>query len=262
MHSGMQNFVVEDNYGIVGGKGAVDGWETGPQTTEWEDALVKHKIISKRTRIKTTDKLNTEWRAEQEKLKQTEMDRKTLDELDELEDELEDDVLRNYRKQRLLEMQEKKAKNKFGTVEEINKPQFVPEVSEGSKNGHWVVCCLFEPGARSSNIMLHCLQNIAARHPDVKFVKIVGSICIENYPSRNCPTLLLYHNGEAKGHIKGTTQFGGETMTADVIEWELAHQVGAWETDQEMDPWKKFAKLHFAGKKHEWEDEEDDSLDI
>merc|ERR1711953_1095349 len=93
------------------------------------------------------------------------------------------------------------------------------------------------------NFMLHCLQNVAARHKQVKFLKIVGNLCIENYPARNCPTLLIYLEGSAVGHIKGTGQFGGDKMNADILEYELS-ALGMYESDQEENPWKKFAKLH------------------
>jgi len=245
-HSGAQHFQVEDKWGFTGGMGSVDGWETnGPKTTEWEDALVKHKIISKRIKLKTVDKLNQEWRDEEAEI--DELDSKTLDELEEMEDELDRDTLMEYRRRRFAEVQEQQAKEKFGSMKEISKVEFVKEVAEESA-GTWVVCCLYEPGEEINRFMVQCLSNVASRHKDIKFVKIVGNECIPGYPARNCPTLLLYNDGVASGHLKGTSQLGGQAMTADTIEWELSN-LGCWESDQDDDPFKKFARLHMKAYK-------------
>merc|ERR1719499_114949 len=257
MNKSLQEIKVTDDWGFVGGKGSIDGWEeNGPQSTEWEDALVKHKIISKRIKVKTVDQINTKWREEQEELKATEMDRKTLDEINEMEDEIDDDVaLLDYRRERLKAIQEQAKKDRFGTILEITKPEFVKEVTDASKD-FWVVCFLYALN-RENTYMLQCLRNIAARHKDVKFCQIVGAQCIENYPDRHCPTLLIYHETEPKGHIKGASQFGGQKMNADIIEWELA-KLGMFTSDQDQDPWLKFAKLHL-GKKKRYDDVEEES---
>jgi len=265
MNKSLGEIKVTDDWGFVGGLGSMDGWEEhGPESTEWEDALVKHKIISKRIKVKTVDQLNKEWREEQEALKATEMDRKTLEEINEMEDEIDDVTLLEYRRERIKKLQEQASKEKYGTIREITKPEFIAEVSEGSI-GQWVVCCLYALGNRDNTFMLQCLRNIAARHKDVKFCQIVGSQCIENYPDRNCPTLLVYNDNKVLGHIKGAHQFGGKKMNADIIEWELA-KIGMFKSDQEENPWMKFAKLHYHGKKaytdEAGEDEDSDSLDL
>ena len=67
-----------------------DGYSIGPQTTEWEDALARHKIIEKRKKPTPNDIIDTKimW---EEKEKDPYAD-KTLKDLDELEDEIEEDV--------------------------------------------------------------------------------------------------------------------------------------------------------------------------
>lgn len=265
-HSGAQHFV-QDNWGFVGGLGSHDMTDMGPESTEWEDALVKHKIISKRTKVKTVDQMNTEWREEQEQI--DELADKTLDELDELEEELDEDTLIAYRRHRIAEMQAAQESAKWGTITQISEPEFVPVVSDGSKGG-WVICCLFASGTKST-YMLQCLANVAARHPEVRFVKIVGRECIRNYPDRYCPTLLVYKDGDAAGHIKGDFAFGGKSMTADTIEWHLSTQnptLGCWESDQDDDPFERFSRLHkITGKNYrdnlnQQLEEDSDSLDL
>ena len=90
---------MQDNYGFTGGLGSHDMEDHGPQTTEWEDALVKHKIISKRIKVKTVDQLNTEWREENKIAEEIVEEHKirTLEEIDELEDDVDEMTLLEYR---------------------------------------------------------------------------------------------------------------------------------------------------------------------
>merc|ERR1719499_57149 len=118
MNKSLQEIKVTDDWGFVGGKGSIDGWEeNGPQTTEWEDALVKHKIISKRIKVKTVDEINTKWREEQSQI--DEMESKTLEEIDEMEDELDDRALLDFRRERLEKLKAEAQTKKFGTIREI-----------------------------------------------------------------------------------------------------------------------------------------------
>ena len=50
-----------------------------------------------------------------------------------------------YRRQRIAEMKEKAAKEKFGSVTQISKPDFVTEVTKASEQS-WVICHLFKDG--------------------------------------------------------------------------------------------------------------------
>ena len=88
------------------------------------------------------------------KQEEASLENKTLDELDELEDELEDDrIIMEYRyvhqrrtvklilkrRKRMQEMQQQAEKDKYGEVTQISKPDFVKEVTEASKECYVVV---------------------------------------------------------------------------------------------------------------------------
>lgn len=53
-----------------------------------------------------------------------------------------------------------------------------------------------------------CLEELATRYPATKFVKIISTDCIPNYPDRNLPTLLVYNNGAVKANYVGLHNFG------------------------------------------------------
>mmetsp|Transcript_20377 Transcript_20377/g.32393 ORF Transcript_20377/g.32393 Transcript_20377/m.32393 type:complete len:253 (+) Transcript_20377:105-863(+) len=248
-----------------------DAYDIGPQTTEWEDALAKHKIIEKPKKAPTNDAIDTK-RMWEEKEKDPYAD-KTMEELDELEDEIDEDKLHELRKQRLAELQAKAKMDKFGRVKQISKPEYTKEVTEASKQ-HPVVCCLFVFGQEDSQLMLKILEELAARFKAVKFVKIVGQDCIPNYKDSFCPTLVIYKDGDPVGNIKGLFPFGGKKLiNADIVEWELAQTTQIWKPTMEENPRKfKLKKIGGAAnnankkytivKKNNEEDSDSDSLDL
>ena len=40
------------------------------------------------------------------------------------------------------------------------------------------------------------LERFAVQHKTVKFIKIVGDKCIEDFPDKNCPAFIFYRNGK------------------------------------------------------------------
>lgn len=63
--------------------------------------------------------------------------------------------------------------------------------------------------------MADCLEDLASKYPGTKFVKIVSTDCIPNYPDSNLPTLLVYFNGAVKKNITGLASFGGKHATSE-----------------------------------------------
>ena len=57
------------------------------------------------------------------------------------------------------------------------------------------------------------IHELAALYPSTKFVSIVSDHCIENYPDKNCPTMLVYRGGAMMGQIVGLGAMGNEKAT-------------------------------------------------
>ncbi|KAI9224015.1 thioredoxin-like protein [Blastocladiella britannica] len=154
------------------------------------------------------------------------LDRATLDELAELEDEEDDRVLESYRRRRMAEMKDAASRKRFGEVTAISKPDFVREVSDASKEC-WVVCYLYKDSIPACKLLTAILSRVAAAYRETKFVKIIGDQCIPNYPDRNLPTLVIYHGGDMIRQIVGMQAIPGGmgTTIADVERLLLA--VGA-----------------------------------
>ncbi|KAF5954263.1 hypothetical protein HYC85_007119 [Camellia sinensis] len=115
-----------------------------------------------------------------------------------LEDDLELDknrFLQEYRKKRLGELRQAAKVQRYGSVVPISGSDFLREVSQAPPNV-WVI--------------------LATKYPATKFVKMISTDCIPNYPDCNLPTLLLYNNGVVKANYVGLHNFG-RRCTPEVI---------------------------------------------
>lgn len=122
---------------------------------------------------------------------------KTAEELEDMEDEFgEDEFMEKYRAQRLQEMQgTKEKKPTFEGVREITRQDYVDEVTNADK-GTYVILHLYQNSVTNCEILNRSLSECSVKYPHLKFLKIVASKCIENYPDKNCPTIVIYLNGK------------------------------------------------------------------
>ena len=60
-----------------------------------------------------------------------------------------------------------------------------------------------------------CLTELAKKYPQSKFVKIISTECIPNYPDKNVPTVLVYKNTQCLQHLIGLAPFGGPRTTPE-----------------------------------------------
>ncbi|KAK1423243.1 hypothetical protein QVD17_18540 [Tagetes erecta] len=136
------------------------------------------------------------------------IDHKTEEELEDLEDHLDDDrFLIEYRRHRLAEMKRVLKVAKFGSIIPISGSDFVREVSQAPSDV-WVVVVLYKDGFPECGVLMQCMEELATMYPSTKFVKIVSTDCIPNYPDCNLPTVLVYNNGAVKANHVGLHTFG------------------------------------------------------
>ncbi|XP_010666978.2 uncharacterized protein LOC104884081 [Beta vulgaris subsp. vulgaris] len=150
------------------------------------------------------------------------IDSKTLDELQDLEDDFDDDrFLEEYRKKRLTEIKEAAKVARFGSIISISGSDFIREVSQASPE-IWVVVILYKEGIAACEMLMGCLEELSRRYPGTKFVKIISTDCIPNYPDCNLPTLLVYNNGAVKANYAGLQSFG-KPCTPEGVALVLCH---------------------------------------
>jgi hypothetical protein len=164
------------------------------EDTEWNDILRQKGIIPEIT----TDQLD-------ELIEQTiqnydPLERATLAELKEFEDlDLEDDrIIQQYRQQRLKEFMHKK---EFGTVREMSKTEYKQE----SSSEKYVIILLYNNSNINSNLIERELKRLAVLYKESKIIKIKADMCIENYPDKNVPTLIIYKDGDVLKNVIALT---------------------------------------------------------
>mmetsp|Transcript_47962 Transcript_47962/g.138829 ORF Transcript_47962/g.138829 Transcript_47962/m.138829 type:complete len:263 (+) Transcript_47962:60-848(+) len=202
-------------------------------TTEWDDIQRKMGNFAPRAREVPQRDLDKAVVEAVEKLEP--LEHCSTEALDRLEDDVDEDVLAKYRRQRLAEMKAASRAAKFGDVRQVTRCNFVAEVTEGSSNGQWVLVLLYVEAKYECHHISRPWTEAARRFPAVKFMQGVASEVIPNFPDDSTPAVFIYRNTECHKQLMGMEEWGGANCTADTIEWVLAH-LGVVETEMEEDP--------------------------
>lgn len=144
---------------------------------------------------------------------------KDLDELDELEDEEDEAFLDSYRQKRMQEMAELQTKSIFNQVYPIQKPEYSKEVTEAS-NAAWVLVLLTSSSGTNieSQKLIELWRQLATKFGDVKFCQMQADLCIEGYPDRNTPTILIYKDGDIKRQVVTLKELNGARTGVEDVE--------------------------------------------
>ncbi|KAF5763926.1 putative phosducin, thioredoxin-like domain, Thioredoxin-like superfamily [Helianthus annuus] len=146
--------------------------------------------------------------AQDQHYKPNSIDHKTQEDLEDFEDDPDDRrFLQKIGRERLAKMKRVAKAAKFGSIIPISGSDFVHEVSQASSDV-WVVVVLYKDGYPECGVLMQCLKELATTYPATKFVQIVSTDCIPNYPDRNLPTVLVYSNGAVKASYVGLHKFG------------------------------------------------------
>ncbi|KAF4548589.1 Phosducin-like protein [Elsinoe fawcettii] len=185
--------------------------------TEWNDILRKHKIIPEKPEDPSA-KIEEALVEAHQLAHENRLEGKDLDELDALEDEEDADFLDSYRQKRFQELATLKSNSIFNQVYPVQKPEYAKEVTEASSKSHVFVLLTSSSGTNTeSQLMIEIWRELAAKFGDVKFCQMQANLCIEGYPDRNTPTILVYRDGDIKRQIVTLRELNGErTMAGDL----------------------------------------------
>jgi len=194
--------------------------------TEWNDILRKQGVIPEKPPSPTP--MIEEAILEGRRLAhENRLEGKDLDELDELEDDEDEEFLEQYRKKRMAELGALQKKAVHGSVYPISKPEYQREVTDASKNGPVFVNLTSAMGTNvESRVLSELWRQAAQEYGDIKFCEIRASQAIENYPDRNCPTILVYKDGDIVNQIVTLMTMGGVRTNMQNID-NLLVEVGA-----------------------------------
>ncbi|KAJ9665849.1 Proteolipid protein 2 [Coniosporium apollinis] len=196
------------------------------EDTEWNDILRKHGIIPEKP-PSPTPMIEEALQEARRLAHENRLEGKDLDELAELEDEEDEDFLEEYRKKRLAELSTISAASVYNQVYHLQKPDYSREVTEASKQCFVFVLLTSSQGTNTeSRVLIEIWRQLATKFGDVKFCQIRAELCIEGYPDRNTPTVLVYKDGDIRRQIVTLRELNGVRTTIEDLEKVLV-DVGA-----------------------------------
>lgn len=247
------------------------------EDTEWNDILRAKGVIPERP-PSPTQQLEEALEEAIAKQHANRLEGKDLSDLEDLEDDEDEEFLEFYKKKRLAEIAKLQQRSKFGDVFHINKPEYNKEVTLASRgltreptemdqlddddekeleekenNGVYVFVHLSLHSKLQSRILDHLFESSAKKFPEIKFVEIPANRAIENYPENNCPTLIVYYNGDVVKNIVTLLELGGNDTTIKDFE-KLIVDLGATTAEDKrlvinQEDYEDERKLKFADKK-------------
>ncbi|KAL8699600.1 MAG: hypothetical protein Q9201_005913 [Fulgogasparrea decipioides] len=192
--------------------------------TEWNDILRKHGIIPEKPLSPTIEEALAKARKQAH---DNRLEDKQLDELDELEDDEDAEFLERYRKQRMAELSTISRASVFNQVYPLQKPDYSRDVTEASNKAYVLVHLASSRGTNDeSRLLTELWRELARRFGDIKFCEMRGDMCIEGYPDKNTPTILVYHQGDVKRQIITLRELAGSKTGTEDLE-RLLIDVGA-----------------------------------
>ena len=71
----------------------------------------------------------------------------------------------------------------------------------------WVVLNMYQNYNEKSVLINNWMDIFARKYPQVKFVKIIATKCVENFPDSSVPTLIIYKEGKNVSNMPNIDRF-------------------------------------------------------
>ena len=112
----------------------------------------------------------------------------------------------------------------------LQKPDYSRDVTEESQKAFVFVHLVSSLGTNTeSRLLTELWRELARKFGDVKFCEMRADLCIEGYPERNTPTILVYHKGDIVKQIVTLKELGGQATTligTSNKTWRLSQSLG------------------------------------
>ncbi|KAL4892981.1 thioredoxin-like protein [Aspergillus ambiguus] len=228
------------------------------EDTEWNDILRKHGVIPEKPQ--DPEPLIQEALVEAErKAYENRLEDKDLDELDELEDEEDEAFLEQYRKKRMAELSTIQQTSLYNQVYPLQKVDYAREVTEASNKAFVLVhLTSSSSGNPESRILAELWRQLATKYGDIKFCEIRGNMCIEGYPDRNTPTILVYKDGEIRRQLITLKELRGPRTKIEDLERMLLDLGALKESDVRLKKRSDSSDEDRPSNKPQVDDDDDD----
>ncbi|KAK3172566.1 hypothetical protein OEA41_005890 [Lepraria neglecta] len=181
--------------------------------TEWNDILRKHGVIPEKP-PSPTPIIQEALEEARKQAHENRLEDKDLDELNELEDEEDEAFLEKYHNQRMAELSTIATASVFNQVYPLQKPDYSKDVTEASDKAFVLVHLTSSLGTNiESRLLTELWREMARKFGDIKFCEIRADMCIEGYPERNTPTILIYRDGDIKKQVVTLRELNGQDTT-------------------------------------------------
>ncbi|KAL8893198.1 MAG: hypothetical protein Q9192_005504 [Flavoplaca navasiana] len=192
------------------------------------DILRKHGIIPEKP-PSPTPIIEEAFANARDRAHENRLDNKNLDQLDEVEDEEDEEFLEQYRKQRMAELSAISRASVFNQVYPIQKPDYSRDVTDASNRAFVLVHLTSSLGTNTeSRLLTELWRELARKYGDIKFCEMKADMCIEGYPDKNTPTILVYHDGDIKRQVITLRELAGSKTRIQDLE-KLLIDIGALE---------------------------------
>lgn len=227
-------------------------------TSEWEDIHVKLGNYVPRAYEKPQNEYTTE---AMEKLENYDpLAKKNLEELEDLEDDLDEEFLQEYKKKRLEEMNKIAKKPHFGSVFEISRDEYLTHVTNAPAES-FVVLHLYQDYVEKCKLFNELMSRMANKFPLIKFVKIVSTRCIENFPDSKLPCVIIYKEGKMRSNITNVDiemKFNMAGFEEFLVKMGVVERDEDDEEEREISNLKKISKGDKKNKNQDEDSDEDD----
>ena len=120
-----------------------------------------------------------------------------------------------FSKKRLQELSTVHSTSVFNQVYHLQKPDYAKDVTEASQKAYVLVLLTSSHGTNpESRVVIEMWRELAQRFGDNKFCQIRADLCIEGYPEKNTPTVLIYKDGDIKKQLVTLRELRGVRTTA------------------------------------------------
>lgn len=107
------------------------------------------------------------------------------------------------------------AASTYNQVYHLQKPDYSRDVTEASQKSFVLVHLTSSLGNNiESRLLTEMWRGLARTYGDVKFCEIRADMCMEGYPERNTPTILIYKDGDIKRQVVTLRELKGQSTTA------------------------------------------------
>ncbi|MCJ1305070.1 hypothetical protein MMC08_007884 [Hypocenomyce scalaris] len=186
--------------------------------TEWNDILRKHGVLPEKP-PSPTPIIQEALEEAVKRAHENRLEDKDLDELDELEDEEDEAFLTKYRKQRMVELASISAASVYGQVYPLQKPDYAGDVTDASQKAFVLVHLTSSLGTNiESRLLTDLWRELARKFGEIKFCEMRADLCIEGYPERNTPTILIYRDGDIEKQVVTLRELGGQATSMRALE--------------------------------------------